>query len=121
MAAKKELRTVEDEKVQATVRSLAEVRAKKEALTELEGSLVSRLIDLLGAESAKVGDLEAIVKPGSRLLDANRLEKAFPPEKFPAYYVTETKLSTAAVRQHVAPAELDAFLKEPGKPSVTLK
>ena len=121
MATKKELRTVEDETVQATVRSLAEVRAKKEALTELEGAIVSRLIDLLGGESAKVGDLEAVVKAGSRSLDGAALEKAFPPEKNPELYSTETKLDVKKVREQKSPAELAAFLKEPGKPSVTLK
>lgn len=121
MAAKKELRTVEDEKVQATVRSLAEVRAKKEALGDLEDSLAKRLMDLLSMESAKVGDLEVVVKAGSRSLDGGRLEEAFPAAKHPELYSTETKLDVKKVRENLAPAKLVPFLKEPGKPSVTLK
>lgn len=121
MATKKELRTVDDETVQATVRSLAEVRAKKEALTDLEVSLASRLIDLLSGESAKVGDLEVQVKAGSRSLDTSLLAGTFPAEERPEFYTTETKLDVKKIREHMAPADLAAFLKEPGKPSVTLK
>lgn len=121
MATKKELRTVDDEKVQATVRSLAEVTTKIEALTDLKGTLVSRLIDLLGSESARVGDLEVVVKAGSRSLDGTAIEAKFPVDKYPELYSTETKLDIKKVRENLAPAKLVPFVKKPGKPSVTLK
>lgn len=121
MAPKKELRTVEDETVQETVQKLADVRARIEAFRDVEEALANRLLDLLGQESAKVGDVEAVVRPGSRSLDGAALEKAFPVDKHPELYRTETKLDVKAVRENLAPRELVPFLKEPGKPSVTLK
>jgi hypothetical protein len=119
---KKELREVTDEKVRETRDSLATVREKIEALKDLEGTLERRLLDLLGEESAKVGDGEVIVSRGARQLDASALEKDFPAAKRPELYVTTTttKLDVKAVREHFAPAVLTSYLKEPGKPSVKL-
>ena len=121
MAPKKELKTVADPDAVQLTKSLAEVRAKIEGLKELEASLADRLMAAVGNESAKVGELEVVVKAGSRSLDAAALAAKFPAKDRPELYVTETKLDVKAVREHFAPAQLVPFLKEPGKSSVTLK
>lgn len=117
---KKDLRVVEDDKVQQKRDSLATIRERIEALKDLEAAVERELLDLLGEESAKVGDGEVIVSRGARRLDEAALAAAFPSTVRPEFYMTVTKLDTKAVREHVAPAALEPFLKEPGKPSVKL-
>jgi hypothetical protein len=103
------------------VAELAEVVAEQERLAERRADLELILAAKLGAGTHEVGQLSVAVKPGSRLLDASKIEKAFPPEKRPELYKTETKLDTKAVRAHIAQVELDAYLKPAGKTSVSLK
>lgn len=103
------------------VAELADVIAEQDKLAERRAMLELILATKLGAGTHDVGQNEVVVRPGSRSLDADKIEKAFPPEKRPELYKTETKLDTKAVRAHIAQVELDAYLKPAGKTSVSLK
>ncbi|RSX53965.1 hypothetical protein D2E25_0271 [Bifidobacterium goeldii] len=55
----------------------------------------------------EAGALTVTVKNGARRLDARKLEKAYPADKYPQLY--KNALDTKMVRQQFAPAALEAY------------
>lgn len=84
--------------------------------------LAALILTLMGpGEKMVAGDYEISVRRPAKRLDNRRLTAAFPFSQRPELY--KAIIDTTLVREHVAPAELEAsdVYATPGTPSVVVK
>ncbi len=88
----------------------AAVSKETERIAEIKAIFLT-----LGEGKHAAGTFRINIKPGSKVLDSKKLTAAFPVTQFPHLY--KGVIDTAAVKQHVAPADLDQY-KRQNQPSV---
>lgn len=92
----------------------ASIEADKERIDEIDAILRSRL----PRGTHQAGSVTITVKKGASRLNTSRLTAAHPFTERPELY--KPVLDTAAVKRHIAPADLEAFQDE-GTPVVEVK
>lgn len=94
------------------------IAAETERVKEIEAVLRRRL----PRGTTSLGATTVLKKAGARRLNAARFAAAFPAETWPALYRTEVKPDTAALKEQVAPAVLDAAgVYDEGTPVVEVR
>lgn len=94
-------------------------QAEIDRIKEIEGVLRRRLP---AGKTTPLGATRVTVKNGARRLNTSRFEAAFPADTWPGLYRTETKPDTAAIKDQVAPAVLDAAsVYDTGTPVVEVR
>ena len=81
------------------------ITAETERVKQIEAELRRRLP---AGKTTMLGSTRVTVKNGARRLNTSRFEAAFPADTWPGLYRTETKPDTAAIKDQVAPAVLEA-------------
>lgn len=95
------------------------IAAETERAKEIEAILRRRLP---AGVTTPLGATRVTVKRGARRLNPTRFVAAFPAETWPGLYRTEVKPDTAAIKEQVAPAVLDAAsVYDEGTPAVEVR
>lgn len=94
------------------------IAAETERVKEIEAVFRARL----PRGTTRLGATTVLKKAGARRLNAHRFTTAFPATTWPALYRTEVKPDTAAIKDQVAPAVLDAArVYDEGTPVVEVR
>lgn len=89
--------------------------AEAEAIKERKETIKAILLGRFSTGSHTVGPFKVTVKAGSRRLSTSRITAAYPVAQHPELY--KPAIDTAAVKQHIAPVDLEAF-QDAGAPTV---
>lgn len=95
----------------------AQAETVAEALAEIDAEILAEVDGVEGKYPAGLVDIQV---SRTYRLDLPGIEDKYPPTVRPELYDETPHVTTALVRKHIAPADLDVFLK-PSKASVKVK
>lgn len=111
-------RTDEQIEVEALALEKVKLADEREAIAERIAQIDARLLTLHpGTGSIPAGPYKVTVRAGARRLDPAKVAEAYPVVQHPELY--RPAIDTAAVKHHLAPAELERF-QTVGKPVVVI-
>lgn len=110
-----------DETIELEALALEDVKLADEAaaIAERRDTIRARLLQLHpGTGTVQAGPYKVTVRAGARRLDPAKVAEAYPVERHPELY--RPAVDTAAIKHHLAPAELERFQTQ-GRPTVVIQ
>lgn len=95
----------------------AQIEAVVDSLAEIDAAILAEVDNVEGTYPAGPVDIQV---SRTYRLDLPGIEDKYPPTVRPELYDETPHVTTALVRKHIAPADLDVFLK-PSRASVKVK